>query len=44
MHGLDLSKDPPTKHVACVVEGEGDLDYRCAPLLAELVGLSLADG
>jgi len=29
MHALDLSVDPPTKHVARVVEGEaGDLDYR----------------
>jgi hypothetical protein len=43
MHALDLSVDPPTKHVARVVEGEGgDLDYRCACLLAELVGVDLA--
>jgi hypothetical protein len=27
MHALDLSQDPPTKHVARVAEGEGgDLD------------------
>jgi hypothetical protein len=39
MHALDLSHDPPTKHVARVIEGEaGDLDYRCACVLAELVG------
>jgi hypothetical protein len=45
MHALDLSKDPPTKHVARVVEGEaGDLDYRCACLLAELVVVELDDG
>jgi len=31
-------------HVARVVEGEGgDLDYRCACLLAELVGVRLDD-
>jgi hypothetical protein len=36
VHALDLRTDPPTKHVARVVEGEaGDLDYRCACLLAE---------
>ena len=40
MHALDLPHDPPTKHVARVVEGEGgDLDYRCACLLAELIGV-----
>jgi hypothetical protein len=45
MHALDLSKDPPTTHVARVVEGEaGDLDYRCACLVAELVGVKLNDG
>jgi hypothetical protein len=39
-HALDLSVEPPTKHVARVVEGEGgDLDYRCACLLAELIGV-----
>ena len=39
MHALDLSVEPPIKRVARVVEGEaGDLDYRCACLLAELVG------
>jgi hypothetical protein len=38
-------KNPPVKHVARVVEGEGgDLDYRCACLLAELVGNDLKDG
>jgi hypothetical protein len=42
MHALDLSKDPPIKHVARVVEGEaGDLDYRCACLLAEMAGIRL---
>jgi hypothetical protein len=42
MHAIDPSDDPPTKHVARVVEGEaGDLDYRCACLLAELVGMQL---
>ena len=45
MHALDLSHDQPTKHVARVAEGEaGDVDYRCACLLAELVGLALEDG
>jgi hypothetical protein len=45
MHALDLSQDPPAKHVTRVVEGEGgDLDYRCACLLAELVGIELKDG
>ena len=42
MDALDLSQDTPTKHVARVVEGEaGDLDYRGACLLAELVGIEL---
>ena len=45
MHALDLPHEPPTKHVARVVEGErGDLDYRCACLLGELVGMDLRDG
>ena len=45
MHAIDIRTDPPTKHVARVVEGEaGDLDYRCACLLAEVVGLDLEDG
>ena len=45
MHALDLTTEPPTKHVARVVEGEaGDLDYRCACLLAEAVGVELDDG
>jgi hypothetical protein len=44
MHALDLSVDPPIKHVARMVEGEGgDLDYRRACLLAELVGIGLND-
>jgi hypothetical protein len=31
MTALDLSKDPPTRHTAKVLETEeGDLDYRCA--------------
>ena len=35
----------PIKHVARVVEGEADdLDYRCACLLAEMVGIDLEDG
>ena len=34
MHALDLSQNPPIKHVARVSEGEAaDLDYRCACLL-----------
>lgn len=45
MHAIDLSQDPPVKHVARVVDGEGgDLDYRCAYLLAELAGIDLKDG
>jgi hypothetical protein len=33
------------KRVARIVKGEaGDLDYRCACLLAELVGINLKDG
>ena len=39
MHALDLSHDPPTKHVARVVGGEaGEVDYWCACLLAQPVG------
>ena len=30
MHGLDLSIDPPTKHVARIVECEWRDEYRCA--------------
>ena len=42
MHPVDLSTDPVTQHVARVVEGEAaDLDYRCACLLAEMVGMRL---
>jgi hypothetical protein len=45
MHAIDLSTDPPTQHVARVIEGEaGDMDYRCACVLAELVGIQLEDG
>jgi hypothetical protein len=34
-----------TRHVARVVEGEaGDLDYRCACLLAGLVSIERDDG
>jgi len=45
MHALDLSTDPPTQHVARVVEGEaGDPEYRCACLLARMVGIELRDG
>jgi len=45
MHALDLSKEPPEKHVARVVEGESDdLDYQCACLLAEMVDIDLKDG
>lgn len=45
MHALNLSKDPPDKHVARVVEGESDdLDYQCAWVLAEMVGIDLMDG
>jgi hypothetical protein len=45
IHALDLSHALPTKHVARVVEGEAaDLDYRCACLLAELVGVDVEDG
>jgi hypothetical protein len=44
MHALDLSHDPPTKHVARMVNGEAaDLDCRCASLLAELLGVELED-
>jgi hypothetical protein len=42
MHAVDVTTDPPAQHVARVVEGEaGDLDYRCACLLAEAVGVEL---
>lgn len=45
MHAINLSVDPPQQHVARVLEGEaGDLDYRCACLLAEAVGVDLEDG
>jgi len=44
MHAVDLSKEPPMQHVARVGEVEGgDLDYRCACLLAEMVGIDLLD-
>jgi hypothetical protein len=36
MDAVDVTTDPPTQHVARVVEGEAaDLDYPCACLLAE---------
>jgi hypothetical protein len=45
MHAVDPSTDPPAQHVARVVEGEaGDVDYRCACLLAETAGIELEDG
>jgi hypothetical protein len=45
MHALGLSQDPPVKRMARVVEGEGGgLDYRCACLLAEMLGIDLQDG
>src|SRR5688572_14864598 len=38
MTALDLSKDPPTRYTAKVLETEkGDLDYRCACTLAQSV-------
>jgi hypothetical protein len=38
MHAIDLSTDPPQQHVARVVIGEaGDIEQRCAELLAEMV-------
>jgi hypothetical protein len=45
MTAVDLSTDPPTRHTAKVLETEpGDLDYRCACMLAESVGVTLEDG
>jgi len=45
MHAVDPSKEPPAQHVARVGEVEGgNLDYRCACLLAEMVGIDLEDG
>ena len=45
MHAVDLATDPPNQHVARVAEGEADdPDYKCAVLLAEMVGIELEDG
>ena len=45
MTALDLSKDPPARHTAELVETEqGDLDYCYACMLARSVGIRLADG
>ena len=45
MTALDLSTEPPTRHTAEVLETEeGDLDYRCACMLAQSVGVVLEDG
>lgn len=45
MHAVGLSTDPSGQHIARVIEGEADdLDYRCACLLAEAVGIELEDG
>ena len=42
---LDLSKDPPARHTAKALEAEdGDLDYRCACMLVQSVGVVLGDG
>jgi hypothetical protein len=42
MHALDLSVDPPIKDVARLVKpAPGDLDYRCACLLAQAVEIDL---
>jgi hypothetical protein len=40
MHAIDLQTDPPVQQMARggVDEG-GDTDYRCASLLAEVVGI-----
>ncbi len=44
MHAIDAYKESPVKHVARVGEVEGgDLDYKCACLLAEMVGIDLED-
>src|SRR5258706_10761928 len=45
MHAVDPSTDPPTQHVARVADVDvDDVDYRCACVLAEAVGVELADG
>jgi hypothetical protein len=42
MHAIDLSIDPPAQYVARVFETEaGDIDYRCACLLAQQAGIVL---
>jgi hypothetical protein len=45
MHALNVSVDPPMQYIARVGEDEAeDVDYQCACLLAEQVGLDLRDG
>ena len=40
---MDLLTDAPTRHTVLETE-EGDLDYRCACMLAQSVGVVLEDG
>lgn len=45
MHAIDLRPDPLQKHVARIlINDAADPDYSCACLLAEMVGIDLADG
>ena len=45
MHAVDSSTAPPQQYLARVVEVEAkDVDYHCACVLAEAVGIELQDG
>jgi hypothetical protein len=41
MHAINISTEPPIQQMARVSVGEAeDIDYRCACLLAEAVGVT----
>jgi hypothetical protein len=45
MHAIDLRTDPPGQHIVSVGNDQGrDVEYRCACVLAGLVGIDLEDG
>jgi hypothetical protein len=45
MHAVDLRTDPPVQQMARVgVDEVRDVEYRCACLLPEAVGIHLEDG
>jgi len=44
MHAIDRRVESPEPYMAWVMADEGgDVDYRCACLLAEMVGIELGD-